>query len=115
MVTLLRDHVPQRRLARHCNMVTQKRDHATRRTGSAVGSLAHRAAGKTARRATLRQPPQRYSFIPVTREAIGARSAPSGILKAAEPKFTVTVTPLAKAVRWTERSGVRNLWSVISA
>jgi hypothetical protein len=31
MVTLLRDHVPERRLARHCNMVTQQRDHATQR------------------------------------------------------------------------------------
>jgi hypothetical protein len=31
MVTLLRDHVPEWRLPRHCNMVTQQRDHATRR------------------------------------------------------------------------------------
>jgi hypothetical protein len=30
MVTLLRDHVPEWRLARNCNMVTQQRDHATR-------------------------------------------------------------------------------------
>jgi len=31
MVTLLRDHVPEGSLARHCDMVTQQRDHATRR------------------------------------------------------------------------------------
>ena len=29
MVTLLRDHVPEWRLAHRCNMVTQQRDHAT--------------------------------------------------------------------------------------
>jgi hypothetical protein len=33
MVTLLRDHVPEWHLARYCNMVTQQRDHATRRRG----------------------------------------------------------------------------------
>jgi len=43
-----------------------------------------------------------------TLNPIGANGVPSARRKALGPKFTVTVTPLAKAVCWTLWSGVRN-------
>ena len=52
--------------------------------------------------------------IPVTRRSIAGISAPSSARHGVSPKLTVTVTPLANAVRCTLRSAVRMRWSVIS-
>ena len=53
MVTLLRDHVPEWRLAHYRNMVTQQRDHATRRVQRFGGS--YFAAGLPAGHPSARQ------------------------------------------------------------
>ena len=52
--------------------------------------------------------------IHFTLKPIASSRVPSGSWKVVEPKFTVTVAPLAKVVCCTLRSGVRNRWSVIS-
>ena len=72
--------------------------------GDAAGTETRRALLKLSHHSHLAAP---YGFIPTTWLACGATTVPSGNLNAASEKFAVTVTPFAKTVCCTPRSGVR--------